>query len=198
MRAIIPAAGFGTRMNMPKDKSKELLDYEGKPLIQHTIDKCIVTGIEPLVLLRKEKQDLIDYCAKTGVSFKVVTPEGEWTDTVLQSQLHWHKHNVLLLPDTLFKPTEALNHLRLNLELGNKIVFGIHKVNDVSKWGQVARHLIIEKPLWAGPGYAWGIIGFDWHAGELLFRNMQQRSPFFIPDTSYILLDEFKDVTRGK
>lgn len=183
-------------MNMPLDRSKELLPYQGRPLIEHTLDKCKMSGLNPLVLIRSGKRDLVSYCRVNKIMHQVVEVREEWNETVLQSQLQWETNNILMLPDTVFTPVDALKHVKLNLELGNKLCVGIHMVNDVSQWGQVSSGMITEKPLYKTPGYAWGVIGFHKSIGEALFHNMKKGSSFSYP-MSYILLDEFKDVTRN-
>src|SRR6266850_3092271 len=103
MRAIIPCAGFGTRVGMKSNQSKELLpDSNNKPLIQYSLDICRLYQIDPLVILREEKKDLQEYLKKEKVNYITIKPEGEWYDTVLKSQGHWDENNVLMLPDTKF------------------------------------------------------------------------------------------------
>lgn len=52
MKAIIPVAGFGTRM-LPATKAipKEMLTVADKPLIQYIVHECVVAGIRDIVLV---------------------------------------------------------------------------------------------------------------------------------------------------
>ena len=50
VKAVIPAAGFGTRM-LPATKTlpKEMLPVAGKPLIQYAVEEAAASGIEAVV-----------------------------------------------------------------------------------------------------------------------------------------------------
>ena len=52
VKAVIPAAGFGTRMR-PATKAlpKEMLPVAGKPLIQYAVEEAAASGIETVVLV---------------------------------------------------------------------------------------------------------------------------------------------------
>jgi len=60
VKAIIPAAGYGTRM-LPATKAvpKEMLPVAGKPLIQHAIEEAAASGIETVVVVVRELKSLI-------------------------------------------------------------------------------------------------------------------------------------------
>jgi UTP--glucose-1-phosphate uridylyltransferase len=60
VKAVIPAAGFGTRM-LPATKvvPKEMLPVAGKPLIQHAIEEAAASGIETVVVVVRELKSLI-------------------------------------------------------------------------------------------------------------------------------------------
>jgi len=52
VKAVIPAAGFGTRM-LPATKAvpKEILPVAGKPLIQYAVEEAAASGIETVILV---------------------------------------------------------------------------------------------------------------------------------------------------
>lgn len=52
MKAVIPVAGFGTRM-LPATKAipKEMLTVVDKPLIQYIVEECVVAGIKDIILV---------------------------------------------------------------------------------------------------------------------------------------------------
>jgi len=60
LKAVIPAAGFGTRM-LPATKAvpKEMLPVAGKPLIQYAIEEAAASGIETVVVVVRELKSLI-------------------------------------------------------------------------------------------------------------------------------------------
>lgn len=202
MKYIVPAAGFGTRMGMKPNESKEMLidPSTGYRLIDNVLRLANLTGASVHVITRKEKIDLIEYLAtKNNVTVQIIEPEGEWADTVLASREHWDEHNVLILPDTKWDPLlTTLEQIEESLKLGCETVFALHKVRDASKWGAIGYYEVTEKPTLGGEGYAWGLIGFnnsfDSHA---LFSTMcEKNEPFVLENTSFIFLDSFKDLTR--
>lgn len=59
-KAVIPAAGFGTRM-LPATKAlpKEMLPVAGKPLIQYAVEEAVASGIETVILVVRNHQSLV-------------------------------------------------------------------------------------------------------------------------------------------
>lgn len=59
-KAVIPAAGFGTRM-LPATKAvpKEMLPVVGKPLIQYAVEEAAASGIETVILVIRDHKSLI-------------------------------------------------------------------------------------------------------------------------------------------
>lgn len=51
-KAIIPAAGFGTRF-LPQTKAmpKEMLPVVDKPVIQYVVEECVASGIEDIIIV---------------------------------------------------------------------------------------------------------------------------------------------------
>src|ERR1700716_1544538 len=50
--AVIPSAGYGTRM-LPATKSlpKEMLPVAGKPLVQYAVEEAAASGIETVIIV---------------------------------------------------------------------------------------------------------------------------------------------------
>ena len=66
-KAVIPAAGFGTRL-LPVSKTipKEMLPIIDTPVIQHVIEEAVEAGCEDiLVILSRGKESLEDYLRGT-------------------------------------------------------------------------------------------------------------------------------------
>lgn len=65
-KAIIPAAGFGTRM-LPASKSvpKEMLTLVDKPVIQYIVEEAVAAGIEEILIItsrgKQAVEDFFDY-----------------------------------------------------------------------------------------------------------------------------------------
>ncbi len=199
IKAIIPCAGFGTRMNMKPNESKEMLLDDGKPIIKYSLDLCKQYDIEPLIITRPEKQDLIKYVEALGADSIQIEPGKEWPDTVLKSAKHWNDKNILILPDTRFHSTDVIWQIQQSLENGFDIAFAVHTVADTSKWGAVTPHTYCEKPSSKKPGLAWGLIGFERYAGNCLFSNMSERgvTQYHNFPTTFVFLESFVDITRG-
>jgi UTP--glucose-1-phosphate uridylyltransferase len=60
VKAVIPAAGFGTRM-LPASKAvpKEMLPVAGKPLIQYAVEEAVASGIHTVILVIRNHKSLI-------------------------------------------------------------------------------------------------------------------------------------------
>lgn len=60
-KAVIPAAGWGTRM-LPATKSvpKELLYLAGKPVLQYIIEEAVASGIEDILIITNRGKSAID------------------------------------------------------------------------------------------------------------------------------------------
>lgn len=60
-KAVIPVAGFGTRM-LPATKAvpKELLPILDKPLIQHILEEAVSGGIEEIILITRSGKEAIE------------------------------------------------------------------------------------------------------------------------------------------
>lgn len=198
MKAIIPCAGYGTRMNMKPTESKELTLYKGLPLIEYSLHACKREGIHPHVITRAEKTDLIAYCKKQNVACQVIAPQKEWPETVLASKKYWDNDNILILPDTIFEPLSVVSDIVFALKMGSRYAIGVHRVSDVSKWGRVTNSEIAEKPQDESPGMAWGMIGFKREHGDYLFSEIAATGKVNLINTSYVRIKKFKDVTRGE
>lgn len=65
-KAIIPAAGFGTRF-LPATKAmpKEMLPIVDKPIIQYVVEECVAAGIEDIIIVtgwhKRTIEDHFDY-----------------------------------------------------------------------------------------------------------------------------------------
>jgi hypothetical protein len=204
-RALIPAYGYGKRVGMAKNRSKELLiDPEtNQPLIQWHFDLCKKHKLSPLVITRKDKKDLIKYCELSGVECLVIPDHtGEWYDTVLMSKHRWFQYNILLLPDTKFKPQDIIKVMKRGSKNGTTVA--VHIVGEVDKWGIITfRNMfafMCEKPdtQYSVMGLAWGILGFDKVEGEALMKGFKSRSWFNVNlnlDNVFHLFG-FRDLTR--
>jgi UTP--glucose-1-phosphate uridylyltransferase len=60
VKAVVPAAGFGTRM-LPATKAlpKEMLPVAGKPLIQYAVEEAVASGIETVISVIRDHKSAI-------------------------------------------------------------------------------------------------------------------------------------------
>ncbi|HEY1835498.1 MAG TPA: sugar phosphate nucleotidyltransferase [Candidatus Saccharimonadales bacterium] len=68
-KAVIPAAGFGTRMlPITKVVSKEMLPLVDKPILQIVVEELVEAGIEDIIVVTSaNKADMVDYFSNTAV-----------------------------------------------------------------------------------------------------------------------------------
>jgi len=65
-KAIIPAAGFGTRfLPFTKASPKEMLPIVDKPVIQYVVEEAVAAGIEHIIIItgsnKRAIEDHFDY-----------------------------------------------------------------------------------------------------------------------------------------
>ena len=70
MKAIIMAAGVGSRISRHVNKPKSLLEIEGKPLLLRTVEMLQKNKIEPMVIAGYEHQQIEKVLAPTGVQIR--------------------------------------------------------------------------------------------------------------------------------
>lgn len=200
-RAIIPAAGLGTRMNMSHNQSKELLidPVTGQPLIQWHLSYCQENSLEPLVITRKEKTDLIEYCELHSVEYMVIEPEGEWPNTIAKSSSYWLDYNIVLLPDAKFVAPKFIEHSKLLMNTQDKsFVFGVQEVLDPKNWCIIKDGLVFEKRHGAGQELAIVLFAFSGIRPAITFfseLNIYKCSDKAV-NNSLLFVEEFHDLTR--
>ncbi len=180
-KLIIPAAGFGRRMGSPPAKEL-LLGSQGFPMIEFALGIGRKLAIPSLVIVRREKTELIDYLQKHPMfalgllQLQEIEPSAEWSATVLASQKSWVDHNLLVLPDTEFAPIDIVEKM---FSSSKSIQAAVFEVKDPKNWGviqniQAESFEIADKPenLEVTRAKAWGLLGFDKNAGEVLFQSI--------------------------
>lgn len=200
-RLIIPCAGFGTRVNMSPDQSKELLEYNGKPLIEFSLNIAKQYNLNPLIVTRKEKKDLIQYCQNNNLDYMVLNnPTREWAHTVLKTVDEWDLYNYLILPDTQWYNTDIITNMHRDMQLGANASFGVFSVPDPHNWGIINNYRIQDKPsrgLFDAGAAAWGLIGFRKGYGEELFSSLDlRRDATHLKNVSFQTVVGFHDLTR--
>lgn len=210
---LLPAAGWGSRMGYPNAKEILLNPQTGQPFIQYALESVLGLDVHCVVITRSEKKDLLAWLTvykKENPSVSIepyfVTSTEEWPDTLLKTKSIWTDFNIVLLPDTDWKPKTMSLQLQQQLATSHAVygVFNTTKKN----WGFVKaeseRLSIVEKPLNIPAGFqAWGLFGFRKEAGEeILQAHLQSTKDHEIKDisvaTAIVRLEEFNDRTRGE
>lgn len=197
-KAIIPCCGYGTRVGMKPNESKELLPNPttGEPLIKWHIDLCKKYDIDPVFIVRPEKTDLIEYLKDHEVVLYQPVENEEWMDTIYKNKEHFGQKNILLLPDTVFGPDDTIEEMKKHLEW-LELVCLTHEVEDPTKWGVIDEINILEKPASTWVKTAWGVIGFDISIIDIFKQMAVDKKAYIAKLVKHnISLDAFEDLTR--
>lgn len=130
-KAVIPAAGFGTRMlPITSVVPKELLPVCGIPVIQHVIQEAVAAGIKEVILVISEGKELIaeyfqpnkkltDQLLKTGKHTELQQLERIW-DMVKVTTVYQNEQ--LGLGDAVLSAKQAVGNNPFAVLLGDCIV----------------------------------------------------------------------------
>lgn len=210
---VLPAAGFGTRMGKPVAKEMLINPATGKRFIDFSLEQARCLDAKVILITRKEKVHLIEYVIAFAQTHHLelrvleVEPTAEWPETVLHSESEWTEKNILLLPDTDWKPEGFLTDLLTSTEIENTdVVYGVFATEKLN-WGfvnVVDGVILCEKPLQRDPLFkAWGIIIFTKAVGNALFKaHLESTFDHQLKSLSFrgkmIPMLDFNDRTRGE
>jgi len=202
MKALIPCAGYGTRMRMQPHEAKELLpDETGKPTIEWSLNICKKYNIDPVVITREEKKEFIQYLEKNNIEY-IIGGGASTGESILNAKKYWDKYNIMILPDTRFDYPESLfNDMLKSMQVGNDCMFALFKVTDYNNWGIICNNTFYEKPKYPfepiDNAYAWGLIGFRYEYGTTLLRSYNLTSnPLKLSNPGYVYIENFRDISR--
>lgn len=88
-KAVIPAAGFGTRL-LPATKAvpKEMFPLDGKPLIQYAVEEAAASGIKTVVLvIREDKSAVQDHFRRDRKLESLLKSQGRGQEATLVRRL---------------------------------------------------------------------------------------------------------------
>jgi NDP-sugar pyrophosphorylase family protein len=108
LTVVMPAAGKGTRLNLPYPKEILRLDKE-QALIDYSFDFFRDYGrrdVEFVIVINEDKTEIMKYLSKYkdkfNISFTFQNPnEQEYTGAIKSAKHLFGEHNVVLLPDTI-------------------------------------------------------------------------------------------------
>ena len=160
---IVPAAGYASRLQ-PLQGSKEMIDVQGRPVVQFLLDGLRLGGCQEIrVVTRQEKRDLATYADARGA--KVVLARTTSVSESLLAGMHDLADDDLVLagfPDTLWEPVDAFSQLRSRLTAPTEIVLGLFQVDltaacDRVRLDQDGKVLGVDvKPPRPGSNLTWG------------------------------------------
>lgn len=208
---LVPAAGYGVRVGSPPAKELLLRPTLNRPLIDLPLLLAEDRGWPSVVIIRKDKQLLIDYLQREfpNTVLSLIDPTPDWPSTMLMSAPQWTEKNILFLPDVDFAPTTSLDEICDKLN-NHDIVVANHRVQDPHNWGHLwwsseEKIGLIEKPVQPLPqgAKAWGLLGFKREFGTNLFQSQllsqQTQTPQVIRGKlGEIPLHHFQDLTRDQ
>ncbi len=176
VRAVIPAAGHGTRMmSVTGGAAKELLHLGETTLIQHILDQAFDICDQAIVVWDINKGQLPD-----GVPWVPQMPQRGLAPAIA-SGVSSEETNLIFLPDAIFLPRDPASKMAAMGE--GDIVLALSKVSDaevslygiceVDDNGWVTR--MLEKPTIGETNSRWAISGrykLSGEAGELLIQTV--------------------------
>ncbi len=208
MRAVIPAAGFGTRLK-PHTFSlpKVLLNVGGKPILGHIIDKLLAEGISKATfVIGYLGEQIIDYVQNNYPTLK--------SDFVEQEEMLGLGHAIheavptfddeeifIILGDTIFDVNLREVFLKKQSALGVKIV------DDPSRFGVAVCEndkiiKLVEKPK--TPISKLALVGLYYISNakvlaeclnELFEKDIKTRGEYQLTDALQLMLDKNEAIT---
>jgi len=91
-KAVIPAAGFGTRfLPITKAQPKEMLPVVDKPVIQYVVEEAVLSGIEDILIItgrnKRAIEDHFDRCFDLESKFELNTENTYYNSLITLSEL---------------------------------------------------------------------------------------------------------------
>lgn len=210
-KIIIPAAGFGRRVGQPEAKEMFIDPSTGRPLIDRALRLAADLNVGATVITRPEKKSLLEELNRRqqeGAKLDVVLVKEsqEWPDSILLSEANWADKNIVLLPDTIWEPTDIVERLFRQLDQ-QPVTYAVFDVGAALSFGFVQARstelLICEKPRQPLASFAaWGIFGFRREMGRALLQaHLTSTCDHEIKSlkiaASILKLQKFADLTRG-
>lgn len=202
MIGVIPAAGKGTRLNLPF--SKELLPLLDKkiyfPVIQNSIEAMIGVGINRIVIVvSHHKSDLIKFLgngSRFSVQLLYVIQEEATSlpQALLEAIKITDKEDILfLMPDTLILPNDFLKVFFDQINTAFSINLGCFKSELVHKFAMISENnnivdFIEEKNPKSKLKWMWGF----WYWKESFSQHIRDFDFSIKNDTEWTLSDVAK------
>ena len=180
---LIPAAGKGTRLNLPypKELYPIIHDNRFKPLAEFVVENLVASAVKDIVFVINEtKHQLIGYFGsgkRFNCQFSYVVQETSLDANAstspglahaLDSAYHLVCGKTVLfgMADTLMQPPDIFGRLLSAADPSDQVILGLFTVTRPHKFGMVdfdasgRVNEIIDKPSQTDLKYAWGCIAW--------------------------------------
>ena len=143
-KAVIPAAGFGTRF-LPQTKAmpKEMLPIVDKPIIQYVVEECVASGIEDIIIVTgyhkrgiedhfdTPSRELVQLLESSGEAKKPLLEEIKRISDLAKFVVIWGDEFIYADPPRLKQCLDVF------YKYGNPVISGveIEKKEDLSRYG---------------------------------------------------------------
>jgi glucose-1-phosphate thymidylyltransferase len=127
---VVPAAGYAERLQ-PLDRSKELLEIAGRPIMDYVVERMRAGGCSELrIVTRPEKHDVISYAERIGASLVLDHPE-TINESLAAGLAGLAPEDIALLgfPDSLWEPMDGYRLLLDAVEQGKDAALGLFDVS---------------------------------------------------------------------
>ena len=196
---LIPAAGKGTRLNLPypKELYPVIRNNRYKPLAQFVVENLIESGVRDIVFVINEtKHQLIGYFGsgrRFSCQFSYVVQENNSDQNsstspglahAIDSAYHLVRGKTVLfgMADTIMEPKNVFEHLLSSAKPEDDVLLGLFTVSRPQKFGMVDMdengrvRCIVDKPTQTHLKEAWGCIA--WHPAftEHLHASVNQKN----------------------
>jgi glucose-1-phosphate thymidylyltransferase len=193
---LIPAAGSGTRLNLPfpKELYPTLENNKYKPVANHVVDNLLATGLKHIVfVINKTKHQLLGYFGsgmKFDCSFSYVVQEhiskGQSTSPgladALSSAYHLIREKTVLfgMADTIMWPKDAFQKGLKSSDPKADVTLCLFPTKFPEKFGMVAFdqqnkvERIVDKPESTDLKFMWGCIIWKPVFTEYLFSKVRK------------------------
>lgn len=207
MRAIIPVAGFGSRLRPHTfTLPKVLLNVAGKPIIGHILDKVIEAGFdEATIIVGHLGEKIRDYVVsnyKLKVEFvEQAEPKGLAHAIHLSRPTFGDEPILIILGDTIFDVDLRSVVKSQHTSLGVQHVDDPRRFGVVEMEGQFAKKLV-EKP--EHPASNLALVGLYWITnskllddciGELVRKDTKTKGEYQLTDALQLMLTKGEKIT---
>lgn len=187
-KAVIPAAGFGTRfLPATKAQPKEMLPVIDTPVIQYVVQECVDSGIEDILIISgKGKRSIEDHFDRNiELESKIQEQEDEALYTQLKhiesmANIHFIRQKELNgLGDAIYHARFHCAHEPFAVLLGDTIIDAVIPVTQqmIDSYEQFGQTVIGVEKVPEERVSRYGIVGGNFLSGNVLQLNQLIEKP---------------------